>query len=68
MTVEKTLTLPNVCEVFHVSERTVRRWIADKKISVVRIEGTRRILFPEREVQRMLSGGLEKSGARKEKP
>jgi excisionase family DNA binding protein len=51
----RTLRVAEVADRLSCSERTIRRWIADKTLPSVKIKGIRRI--PEKAIDTLIGGG-----------
>lgn len=51
--VDQLRTVREACERLDVAERTMRKWIADRRIAIVRLGG-RYVRIPEKEIERVL--------------
>lgn len=53
----RVFTKKEVAEHLKVSERTIERWVRCKKLR--KMKGTRKVLFPEFELQRFIAASLQ---------
>jgi len=57
--IENLLTIPEAAKTLRISSHTLRSWIFQKKVPVVRLG--RRVLFREKDLEKMIEKGIQEA-------
>jgi excisionase family DNA binding protein len=52
------LTVPEVATALSLKESTIRRWIAERRLTVIHPGGSRAVRIPRAEIERLIQGWL----------